>query len=163
LHFFGPKRSQLAGLPAFASVSSTPEEVAAQATNLASQLVLGSTRPVVVVLEGVGEYVNTPADMPLQSLAKAVMAEDQWFIAEGEVTSWSSGMLPSLLRASRTGLALQPDPYDGTAVFKTEFPRLKRSELPPGRGLLVRAGKTTLIQIAQAAEVGSSPPSAMSR
>jgi S-DNA-T family DNA segregation ATPase FtsK/SpoIIIE len=161
LHYFGQKRSELAGLSAFASVSTTPEEVAAQAALLTSQLAGGVPSPLVVFLEGVGEFVNTPADMPLQALAKAVTAEDQWFIAEGEVSSWSSGMLPSLLRASRSGLALQPDPYDGTAVFKTEFPRLKRAELPPGRGLLVRGGKTTLIQVAQAGFVGSSPHSAM--
>jgi DNA segregation ATPase FtsK/SpoIIIE, S-DNA-T family len=43
---------------------------------------------------------------------------------------------------------LQPEQTDGLVIYKTDFPKSRRSEFPPGRGLLVESGRTRLIQMA---------------
>ena len=70
-------------------------------------------------------------------------------IAEGE-TSVLGGAWPLLnaVKAARTGLALQPEQSDGAMVYKTDFPRSRRGDFPPGRGLLVEGGKVCLLQVA---------------
>ncbi len=70
-------------------------------------------------------------------------------IAEGE-TSVLGGAWPLLnaVKAARTGLALQPEQSDGAMVYKTDFPRSRRGDFPPGRGLLVEGGKVRLLQVA---------------
>jgi S-DNA-T family DNA segregation ATPase FtsK/SpoIIIE len=148
VHHFGPSRSVLRGMPGLQSSTSGIDEIARVAGELATVITDGPKDKHLVVIEGIADVANTPADYALQALAKVCLAADQWVIGEGEVTGWTSGSLASTLRAGRTGLSLQPDPYDGTSVFRTDFPRMKRAELPPGRGLLVRAGKTTLVQVA---------------
>ena len=102
-----------------------------------------------LVIEGVGELLNTDADLPTQDLLKACRASDQFVIAEGE-TSTLTGSWPLLqaVKVSRTGIALQPDQMDGDALFKTPFPRVARADFPQGRGLLATGGSARRVQVA---------------
>ena len=70
-------------------------------------------------------------------------------IAEGETSALSqSWPLLNAVKSARSGLALQPEPTDGPMVYKTEFPKSRRSEFPPGRGWLIENGRVRLAQIA---------------
>lgn len=149
VHYVGARRSPVASLPDLASCSTSTSEAATTATRLVAQLTeTGSPELVVLIIESLSDYVNTPADMPLQQLVKALVADDHFVIAEGESSTLvMGGGLLSAVKAGRTGLALQPDVAE-SSLFRTDFPRLRRAELPPGRGLLVTSGRTSLVQVA---------------
>jgi S-DNA-T family DNA segregation ATPase FtsK/SpoIIIE len=149
--FFGGRRSPLIGLGAWQHVATDPQEVAELAAKLDAEITRDgdSSRPLVVVIEGVNEFLGTPADTPLVSLIKKLASGGHLVIAEGETSAMGqSWPLLNAVKTARTGLALQPEPADGSMVFKTEFPKSRRSEFPPGRGLLVESGKARLAQIA---------------
>jgi S-DNA-T family DNA segregation ATPase FtsK/SpoIIIE len=155
LHYFGHRRSPLASEPGWASVSLTVDQITEQAQRLVDRLVATPGRPgqLVVVVENAGDLVMSAAEMTLQSLVKLCLAEEQWFLAEGEVSTvrTSSGFL-GLVKSSRRGLALQPDQESGGALFNTPFPRTNRAEFPEGRGFLVAAGRADVVQVALAGE-----------
>jgi S-DNA-T family DNA segregation ATPase FtsK/SpoIIIE len=118
---------------------------------------------VIVVIEGVSDFANGESDLALQELAKAVIATDGLLLCEAEVSTMGATFgLPALAKSSRCGLALQPDQMDGTAVFRTQFPRINRADYPQGRALLVGRGTTQTIQVALPpvdSRVGNSPHS----
>ena len=145
------KRSPLAGFLGWTEVASTPEEILAATARLVGQMAdePPGAPPLAVFVEGIVDHLNGPTDGPLQSLAKACLNNDHMFVSDGESSSLS-GAWPLLqaARASRCGLALQPDQTDGTSVFRTNFPRLNRADFPPGRGILVAGGRTEVVQLA---------------
>ena len=100
-------------------------------------------------IESVGELLNSAADLAVQDLLKACRAQDRFVIAEGE-TSSLAGSWPLLqaVKASRYGIALQPEQIDGDSLYRTSFGRLNKAEFPPGRGLYVASGKTYRVQVA---------------
>lgn len=102
-----------------------------------------------VVIDGLGEFLNSDADYPLQDLLKICRANDVFVIAEGE-TSDVQGSWPllQLVKAPRHGLVLQPDQTDGDTLFRTSFPRMSRADFPVGRGMYVRAGRAARVQVA---------------
>ncbi|TCJ30192.1 FtsK/SpoIIIE domain-containing protein [Nocardioides jejuensis] len=152
LHWFGPRRSALAGQPFWASSSTTVEDTVRNATELTARLHAreAGAPPVMVVVEAAGDFVNTPADAAFQQLVKACVAEEQWFIAEGEVSTVKTGMgFLGLVKSARRGLALQPDQESGAGMFNTAFPRINRNDFPVGRGLLVGSGRSSMVQVAR--------------
>jgi S-DNA-T family DNA segregation ATPase FtsK/SpoIIIE len=152
LIYFGNRRSSLATLPLWTACSLGSDEVARRASELAAELPLvpESSPPISVFVENVSEFIGGPAENSLQDLAKVCLAEDRFFVIEGETSTMTSNFgLFAYAKSSRAGIALQPDSSDGTSVFRTNFPpRLNRSDFPQGRGLLVGGGKTTVVQIA---------------
>jgi len=69
-------------------------------------------------------------------------------IAEAETSAWqASYSLFGQIKSGRHGILLQPDTNDGDIILKTPFPRVSRSEFPPGRGLLVERGKVVRVQL----------------
>ena len=103
----------------------------------------------VVILDGIGEFLNSDADYALQDLLKVCRANSIFVIADGE-TSDVQGSWPLLqaVKAARHGIVLQPDQTDGDALFRTSFPRVSRADFPTGRGLYVRAGRASRVQVA---------------
>ena len=102
-----------------------------------------------IIAENAGELVMSTAENQLQALVRGCIATDQWFVAEGEVSTLrsSSGFL-SLVKSSRRGISLQPDQETGSMIFSTPFPRSSRAEFPEGRGYLVGSGRASVIQVA---------------
>ncbi|MFN8074056.1 MAG: FtsK/SpoIIIE domain-containing protein [Kineosporiaceae bacterium] len=150
-YYLGNRRSPLPRSLEWARAATTPEEVAALAGEL-SAAIKGQALPphtLVVVVEGLPDFLNTPADLPLQDLVKTCRSSEQTVIAEGE-TSALAGSWPLLMsvRSGRHGLVLQPDQGDGDMLFRTTFPRGSRADFPPGRGLYVRSGRVTKVQVA---------------
>jgi S-DNA-T family DNA segregation ATPase FtsK/SpoIIIE len=149
--FFGGKRSLLASLDIWRQLATEPSEVAEAAKQLDEAVAQGGEggQRYAVVIEAINEYLSTPADAPLTALIKTLTRFGHVVIAEGE-TSTLGGAWPLLtsVKAARVGLALQPEQGDGALVYKTDFPRGRRADYPPGRGLLVEGGKVRLVQVA---------------
>ena len=51
------------------------------------------------------------------------------------------------LQVGPQGIALRADAFDGEALFKVPFPKVKRSDFPEGRGILVQAGRIVTVQL----------------
>lgn len=148
--YLGRRRSPLAGLE-WEHAALTPDEIDTEAGKWATKIAAEDKTAdnLVVIIEGVGDLLNSTADLALQELVKACRAQERFVIAEGE-TSSLAGSWPLLqaVKSGRYGMALQPEQVDGDSLFKTSFGRVNRSEFPAGRGLLVRSGRTYRVQVA---------------
>lgn len=148
--YFGHRRSPLAAMEWSQSAVGTE-----QALLLANEIVAAwqaeetPAQDTVVVLDGVGQFLNSEADLALQELLKLCRAMGVFVLAEGE-TSDIAGSWPLLqaLKASRHGIVLQPDQMDGDTLFRTSFPKMSRADFPVGRGVYVHRGKFQRLQIA---------------
>lgn len=155
--YVGSAKSPLRALSGWAGVATTPEAVAELARDVAelAKTPAAEGGRIAVVVEGISDFLSTPADGPLVELLKALKRGDHLVIAESETSTWSSSWpLLAEMKSSRRGFAIQPDQQEGDLVFRTSFPRAKRSEFPPGRGYLVQAGKVRRVQLARRAEGG---------
>lgn len=146
--WFGQRRSPLAALPWDRSAIGV-EAAAALAEQLTAEWSAADPSGWVLVLDGLGEFLNSDADYPLQDLLKVCRSADVFVIAEGE-TADVQGSWPLLqaVKSSRCGIVLQPDQVDGDSLFRTVFPRLSRADFPPGRGMYVKGGKAQRVQAA---------------
>ncbi|MDW3215459.1 MAG: FtsK/SpoIIIE domain-containing protein [Ilumatobacteraceae bacterium] len=146
---FGRRRSPLTTVTTWAAAAHGPVENDRLASKLAGRLGEAAGRSIVVVIEAVGELLDTEADMPLQELLRVCRDQGIFVIAEGE-TSSLTGSWPLLqaVKSYRCGIVLQPDQMDGDTLFKTPFPRTTRPEFPAGRGLMVQGGQVTKVQVA---------------
>jgi S-DNA-T family DNA segregation ATPase FtsK/SpoIIIE len=104
---------------------------------------------VAVVLENPAELAQGAMEDPLTALVGLALGNDLFVISEGEETTLNSSYgLLGALKATRYGLSLQPD-GSTDSVYRTEFPmRLQRASFPEGRGLFVRRGRTSTVQVA---------------
>jgi S-DNA-T family DNA segregation ATPase FtsK/SpoIIIE len=147
--YVGQRRSPLALSHEWTEQATNPLEIDEMCRRLLPELAKDDDAKWVVVIESVGELLNTECDMSLQDVLKACRANDHFVIAEGE-TSTLTGSWPLLqaVKVSRSGIALQPDQIDGDALFKTSFPRVARADFSQGRGLFVVGGKFRRVQVA---------------
>lgn len=148
----GQKRSLLTASPVWERSAGGVDEVTRLAGELISELEGsdGRAKDLVLVIEGIGEFLNTDADYVLVDLLKAARSEDVTVIAEGE-TPTLSGSWPLLapIKSARHGIVLQPDQIDGDSLFNTSFGRISRADFPPGRGMYVRSGRARRVQVAE--------------
>ena len=160
LHLMTPRRqSELLELGVWAETAVGGEAATALATRLAADIEAGRiTRPVAVFVERIDDLAPAGAESALTALVKACVDNDQLVVAEGESGFFTTNYgLQSLLKTSRSGLALHPDGNEGLSVFKANLPALNRAELPPGRGFVIEKGKFELIQIALPVTRSSGP------
>jgi S-DNA-T family DNA segregation ATPase FtsK/SpoIIIE len=151
LHYFGPRRSSLAGLRVWDTCATSMLEISDKAAALAAALEAGSggAGKVAVIIENIGEFVDGLADPALTDLGKVCLAEDHLFVVDGDTSALNSSYgLLGYAKASRSGICLQPQDGDGSLLFRNDFPRITRADMPPGRGFVVRLGRPELAQIA---------------
>ncbi|MEC5186101.1 S-DNA-T family DNA segregation ATPase FtsK/SpoIIIE [Cryobacterium sp. MP_3.1] len=146
------RRSALADVTDWAELSTDADEAEALAVRLATVLeqpaTTGST-DVLIVVENVGDFEGLPAEGAVARLIKAARRSGVPVIAETDtVTAASAWQIYSELKTARAGIVLQPEETDGLSLFRTPFPRVTRSDFPPGRGLLVDAGRAIQVQVA---------------
>jgi S-DNA-T family DNA segregation ATPase FtsK/SpoIIIE len=151
LAYFGNSKSPVRGSSLWKAAAAGSDEVSA----LAKELLAEASKPATashkigIVIESVSDFLNTPADADLVALIKAAKRNDHLVIAEGETsTLMPSWPLLMELKSARRGFALQPDPQEGDTLFRTTYPRARRSEFPPGRGWLIEGGKARRVQLA---------------
>jgi S-DNA-T family DNA segregation ATPase FtsK/SpoIIIE len=157
LIYFGSKRSSLATSVTWDRSALDVIDAAKLAADVTDYL--GETpdgeSPGLVIIENIFDFVQTAADAPLQEMVKRVVGNGHLVVSDGEAGQLNG--LPALLqaaRASRLGVVLQPEQTDA-ALFKTQFPRVRKADFPAGRGLMVSRGEQpTLVQVALP---GSSP------
>ena len=151
LFYFGNAKSPLGRQPGFTATGVGADAASALAKELldrASTPATPATR-MSILIESISDFLSGPADADLTALIKAAKRNDHFVVGESENSTWSQSW-PLLMefKAARRGFALQPEPHEGDLLFKTTFPRAKRSEFPEGRGNFVQAGKTRRIQLA---------------
>ncbi len=145
----GQRRSPLTNIVTWAALATGELDIAQLAERLTERLASVSGERVVVVVEAIGELLNTGADLPLQDLIRACRDAGAFVIAEGETGSLTgSWPLLQAIKVNRSGIVLQPDQIDGEALLKTPFPRTTRAEFPAGRGLMVQGGRVRKVQVA---------------
>ena len=153
LIYLAPASATLRDFPGWESVGIGVDAIVDVAKTQAVRILNGELdqEPVAIVIEGLGDLLNTPADLAMQELAKAAIAAGHLVVAEGDPSLFGgSSPLLQALKGSRYGIALQPEQVEGTVVFKTAFPRVARAQFPVGRGLLVAGGRTGVVQLALA-------------
>lgn len=151
VHYLGSARSPIGRLSGLASSAAGVDAVQASAKELLAAVQGGATG-LAIVVESLSDFLSTPADPDLVALFKAIKRTDgNLLVAESETSTWSSSW-PLLIevKSARRGFALQPDSTEGDLLFRTSFPRMKRSQFPVGRGFLVQAGRASLVQVARA-------------
>jgi S-DNA-T family DNA segregation ATPase FtsK/SpoIIIE len=151
LFYFGNRRSQVSGEFAWERRAVDAGEVGALASELPGLVedVAPEKSPCVVVIEGLPDFINGPADFALQEMAKAITAGGHLLVSDGEPNALS-GSYPLLVaaRSGRSGIVLQPEQSDGF-LLRSQFPRTRRADFPPGRGLYVpRGGQPMVVQVA---------------
>jgi len=147
---FAPRPSPLSALPIWTSSAHSVDEAAQLAKDLLPK-VSTPARPgesVVLIVEAIADYLGTPAEAPLTDAIKRAKRSGHFVVAEADSASWSSSWpLLTEVRSGRRGLSLQPDQMEGDMLFRTPFPRVTRTEFPPGRGLVVQAGRVKRVQL----------------
>lgn len=79
--------------------------------------------------------------MALIDAVKKAKRNGHLVVAEGDTSQWNSSWpLLQEVRSARTGLILQPDSMDGELILRTPTPKVRRGEMPVGRGYWVSAG-----------------------
>ena len=77
-----------------------------------------------------------------------IRRSDHLLIAEGEASTWNSSWpLITEIRNGRCGILLQPETLDGEMLLRTPFPRIQRSEFPPGRGMFAARNQVARVQL----------------
>lgn len=147
--YFGARRSNLPQMFAWDMVATTPEDIGAAAKQLSQALKSGERkRQMAIIVEGVADLVNTPADAPLVELLKYLRRTEHLFVGEAETASWGSIFpLYGEFKNARQGFLLQPEWNEGDAILRTPFPRSQRSDFPAGRGMLARGGRAVKVQL----------------
>jgi S-DNA-T family DNA segregation ATPase FtsK/SpoIIIE len=151
LIYFGNRRSPLAegfGWTHKALSSIEAAELAARVPEIVGEA-SNSSADWLVVIEGLPDFLNSPADFALTDAVKHLAGSGHLLVTEGEPIALS-GSYPLLVaaRSSRAGIVLQPEQSD-SVLFRAQFPRLRRTDFPPGRGLFVpRGGQPIVVQVA---------------
>lgn len=150
LYYVGPRRSAAGKADVWDRTALRMEDIATMARDLAPEFEVphddepGST----LVIEGVADFVNSEVDAALLGLIRSARRNGHLVIAESETQTWlSSWPLIGELRSERRGIALQPDQADGDSLFRTSFPRVRRTDFPVGRGLYVQTGHARTVQL----------------
>ncbi|MDE0547476.1 FtsK/SpoIIIE domain-containing protein [Microbacterium sp. C7(2022)] len=145
----GGRRAQLKDFAPWVRSAVTPDEAKELATELA-ELVADETitARMVIVIEDVPQFADSPAERPLKALFQAVNRSEHLLIGDADVSQVTSGFgLIGDFKGGRKGIVLRPDAFDGDAIFKVPFPKVKRTDFPEGRGIFVQAGRAVTVQM----------------
>ncbi len=161
LYHFGSRRSELKDFRPWVRSAIKPEDEKELATELAELVVReGESGRIMIVIEDMPHLSDGPADRPMRALLQAMNDSEHLLVGEAEVSraSGSIGVLGEW-KSGRQGIVLKPDTYDGEAIFKTPFGRVKRSDFPVGRGIFVQAGRMVTMQVPFVPDAEPEPPS----
>ncbi len=146
------RRGELEDTEQWTASAASPDSANALAERLAGGLEASRTDPLkgaIVVVEGVGDFEGLAADSAVARLIGVARRTGVVVIAETDtVTGAAAWAIHGQLKAARSGIVLQPEEGDGMAIFRMQFPRVRRSEFPLGRGILVSAGRMERVQVA---------------
>ncbi|MDD9205676.1 phosphopeptide-binding protein, partial [Georgenia sp. 10Sc9-8] len=139
----GTRRTALAGRAGWhrSATGDDAAEVARSVAALFTDPAPEGRTTAVLVVEDLPDFLAGPAETALTELIKKVRRNGHLLLAEGESSAWTAPWpLLTEVRAGRRGLVLQPDGPEGEAVLRTLFPRVRRTDFPPGRALVADRG-----------------------
>ena len=148
---FADRRTPLAAIDSWTTVSTRTEDHAQLASTIAADLkkIDGSVKGLAIILENISELLeDAMTEAAILDLVKAALAVDAFVIAEGETSQMIRAWKLDPIKNQRTGLILQPQLGDGD-LLKATFPRFGRNEFPVGRGIHVERRKITKVQVAR--------------
>lgn len=157
MYHLGSRRAELKDFRPWVRTATRPEDEKDLVAELAELVVSESPGGrILIVVEDMPHLADGPADRPMRALLQAMNDSDHLLIGEAEISraSGSIGVLGEW-KSGRQGIVLKPDTYDGEAIFKTAFGRVKRSDFPVGRGIFVQAGRAVTMQMPFVQEAGS--------
>jgi S-DNA-T family DNA segregation ATPase FtsK/SpoIIIE len=149
-YYLGSPRSDVPNSGEWSGVARTLDEVSELARSIIADLAKPApdSPKLMVVIEGIGDFLSTPADAALTELIKAIKRSNHFLVAESEISAWNSSWpLLAEVKSARTGLLLQPETMEGEMVLRTAFPRASRADFPVGRGYFVARGKVVRVQL----------------
>jgi S-DNA-T family DNA segregation ATPase FtsK/SpoIIIE len=150
LFYLGPKRSPLAAKDCWAASASEPEAATVLVEEVAKRFArdAGEDHRVALVVEGWCEWADGTLGAKLGELVKRARSLGHLVIGEDETPALAGAWgAAAELKAARRGFILQPDTVDGETAFKTTFPKMKRTDYPPGRGIWVDRGRLSVVQL----------------
>jgi DNA segregation ATPase FtsK/SpoIIIE, S-DNA-T family len=149
LFHFGGRRSQLRDFAPWMRSATTVDDAKELATELAELVTDESlSARLMVVIEDVPQFADSPAERPLKALFQAINRSEHFLIGDADVSQVTSGFgLIGDFKGGRKGVILKPDAFDGDAIFKVPFPKVKRADFPDGRGIFVQAGRQVTVQL----------------
>jgi S-DNA-T family DNA segregation ATPase FtsK/SpoIIIE len=149
LFHIGGRRAQLVDAAPWVRSAITIEAVKALAKEIVEVATDETyTDRIMVVVEDVPQFADSEAERPLKELFQTINRSDHLLIGDADVSQLSSGFgFIGDFKAGRRGIALKPDAYDGDSIYKTAFPKVKRSDFPEGRGIFVQGGRIVIVQI----------------
>ena len=147
-HFAG-RRAQLKEFAPWLRSATTIEDAKALAKELVEVIPDESIGGrILIVVEGVTQFADSDAERSMKEMFQAINRSDHFLIGDADISTLSSGFgFIGDFKAGRRGIALKPDSYDGDALYKVPFPRVKRSDFPVGRGIFVQNGRLVTLQM----------------
>lgn len=144
-----PSVSTIAGLDVWSSTATGQDPV----IDLVNRLTLAppprGTGELMVVIEGIADFGGTAAENELARLIKTV-GDAAFVVGESEVSGWGQAwLLAQPFKAARRGMLLWPSGVEADSLFNTSIGVIRRSDFPPGRGVLIERGKGVWMQVAQ--------------
>lgn len=149
MYHFGSRRAELKDFRPWVRSATKAEDEKELATELAELVVSDAQKQrILIVIEDIPHLADGAADRPMRALLQAMNNSDHMLIGEAEITraSGSIGVLGEW-KSGRQGIVLKPETYDGESLFKVPFSRMKRSDFPVGRGIMVQAGRAITMQM----------------
>jgi S-DNA-T family DNA segregation ATPase FtsK/SpoIIIE len=150
LYYVGPRTSPVGKLDMWDGIANDPTTAVELFAQIKGRFEIPAEpgEEAGLVIESIGDLFGPPADVKAQELFKLAKRNGHLVIAEGEQSVWNASWgLMQELRSQRRGILLQPDSADGEVLFRTPFPRGKRSDYPLGRGVWVESGKCKVVQL----------------
>lgn len=144
-----PSVSTIAGLDVWSATAAGQDPV----IDLVNRLTLAASPPgtgeLMVVIEGIADFGGTPAENELARLIKT-LGDTAFVVGESEVSGWGQAwLLAQPFKAARRGMLLWPSGVEADSLFNTSIGVVRRSDFPPGRGVLIERGKGVWMQVAQ--------------
>ncbi|REJ06917.1 FHA domain-containing protein [Microbacterium bovistercoris] len=149
LFHFGGRRAVLKEWADWTRSAVTPDDAKELAKEI-TEIATDESVPVrmLIVIEDVPQFADSPAERDMKAMFQAINRSDHLLIGDADVTQVTSGFgFIGDFKAGRKGIILKPDAFDGDAVFKVPFPKVKRSDFPDGRGIFVQNGRPVTVQL----------------
>ncbi|WP_408898006.1 FtsK/SpoIIIE domain-containing protein [Nocardioides sp. R1-1] len=148
LYHFGGRRAELRDFRPWVKSASREDDAKELATELAALLVDDAHQGrIMIVVEDVPHLGDGAAERAVRQMFKAVRDSDHLLVGDADVSRATAGVgVMGDWKSNRQGIVFKPDTYDGDAIFKTPFGKVKRADFPQGRGIFVQAGRAFMIQ-----------------
>jgi len=143
------RRTSIGALPAWTASfvgASAGDDLLADWGEVLDRVAEGDSH-VVICLENVQDFGASLADATFVQAIKRARRNGHLIIGEADTQGWVTGQLVAEIKGARRGLVLAPESGDAQMLFGVASARMKRAEVPPGRGIWVDAGKVAIVQI----------------